>query len=64
MLFFSLFGWFLALRGLALLAVPQLIASAGVSAVGAIAVARIGFGACVLIGNWFTFVGSIAKPRY
>ena len=53
MLFFSLFGWILGLRGLALLAVPQLIASA---------VARIGFGACVLIGNWFTFVGSIAKP--
>jgi hypothetical protein len=55
MLFFFSIGWFLGLRGLALLAVPQLIGSA---------VARIDFGACVLIGNWFTFVGSIVKPRY
>ena len=45
----SLFGWFLALRGLALLAAPQLYQRAAAGAVGALPLVRIGFGALVLI---------------
>jgi len=55
----SLFGWFLALRGLALLV--QLFHRAAVGAVGALPLVRIGFGVLVLIGFWLTFVGWIAK---
>jgi nicotinamidase-related amidase len=58
----SLFGWFLALRGLALLAAPQLYQRAAASSVGALSLVRIGFGALVLNGLWLTFVGWIAKP--
>jgi len=58
----SLFGWFLALRGLALLVAPQLFHRAAVGAVGALPLVRIGFGVLVLIGFWLTFVGWIAKP--
>lgn len=58
----SLFGWFLALRGVALLAVPQLIERGAAGAMGAIPFARIGYGVLVLAGFWLTFVGWIAKP--
>jgi hypothetical protein len=58
----SLFGWFLALRGLALLTMPQLYQRAATGALGALPLVRIGFGALVLIGLWLTFVGWIAKP--
>jgi hypothetical protein len=58
----SLFGWFLALRGLALLAAPQLYQRAAAGAVGALPLVRIGFSALALIGLWLTFVGWIAKP--
>jgi hypothetical protein len=58
----SLFGWFLALRGLVLLAAPQLIARGGTAAMDMIPIVRIGFGLLVLIGLWLTFVGWIAKP--
>jgi hypothetical protein len=58
----SLFGWFLALRGLTLLTVPQLYQRAVASAVEELTLVRIGFGALVLIGLWLTFVGWIAKP--
>jgi hypothetical protein len=40
----SLFGWFLALRGLVLLAAPQLIARGGTAAMDMIPIVRIGFG--------------------
>ena len=57
----SLFGWFLALRGVVLLAAPQLIASAA-AAMNMMPIVQIGFGFLVLIGVWLTFVGWIAKP--
>jgi hypothetical protein len=58
----SLFGWFLALRGLVLLAAPQLIERGAAASIGAIPLVRIGFGVLVLIGLWLTFVGWIARP--
>jgi hypothetical protein len=58
----SLFGWFLALRGLVLLATPQLYQRAAAGAAGVLPLVRIGFGALILIGLWLTFVGWIAKP--
>ncbi|MFY9642837.1 MAG: hypothetical protein WCD20_03955 [Rhodomicrobium sp.] len=64
-IFISLFGWFLALRGLALLAVPEIYAQASEGVMGAavaLTVVRIGFGALVLAGLWLTYVGWIAKP--
>ena len=59
----SLFGWFLALRGIALLAAPHLYESAGIAAMGAIPFVRLGFGLLVLAGLWLTYAGWIAKPR-
>jgi len=58
----SLFGWFLALRGLTLLAAPQLLAHAAAAALTMMPVVLIGFCALVLMGLWLTFVGWIAKP--
>ncbi len=58
----SLFGWFLALRGLALLIVPHLYEKAGIEAMNAISLVRIGFGLLVLAGLWLTYTGWIAKP--
>ena len=58
----SLFGWFLALRGLALLSVPHLYEKAGVEAMNAISLVRIGFGLLVLAGLWLTYTGWIVKP--
>ena len=54
----SLFGWFLALRGLALLSIPHLYEKAGVE----VSLVRIGFGLLVLAGLWLTYTGWIAKP--
>ncbi len=58
----SLFGWFLALRGLVLLAAPQLYERAAYASVGAVLIVRLGFSVLVLVGLWLTFVGWIAKP--
>lgn len=57
----SLFGWFLALRGVALLAAPQLIARGAAAGMSMMPIVQIGFGVLVLIGLWLTFVGWIAK---
>ena len=57
----SLFGWFLALRGLALLSVPHLYEKAGIEAMNAISLVRIGFGLLVLAGLWLTYTGWIEK---
>jgi hypothetical protein len=57
----SLFGWYLALRGLVLLAAPQLIETAAGAAMNMMPIVRIGFSALVLIGLWLTFVGWIAR---
>ena len=58
----SLFGWFLAARGLALLTVPELYEHATEGVAGAVTLVRFGFGALVLAGLWLTYVGWIAKP--
>jgi hypothetical protein len=58
----SLFGWFLALRGLALLVVPHLYEKAGIEAMNAIPLVRIGFGLLVLAALWLAYTGWIAKP--
>jgi hypothetical protein len=59
----SLFGWYLALRGVVLLAAPHLIESAAGAAMNMMAMVRIGFGVLVLIGLWLTFIGWIARAR-
>lgn len=56
----SLFGWFLALRGLVLMAAPQLMERGVALSTGAMPLVRIGFGALVLIGLYLTYVGWIA----
>jgi hypothetical protein len=58
----SLFGWFLALRGVVLMAAPQLIERGATASMNAMPLVRIGFGALVVAGLWLTYVGWIAKP--
>lgn len=61
----SLFGWFLLLRGFALLATPQLIVDAASSATEssspAVGVVRIGFGLLALCGLYLAYVGWVRK---
>jgi hypothetical protein len=57
----SLFGWFLALRGLVLMTAPQLIERGAAASMGAVALVRIFFGALVLVGLYLTYVGWIAR---
>ena len=59
----SLFGWFLALRGLTLLAAPQLIERGAAGAMGSLPLVRVGFALLVLAGLWLTYVGWVARPR-
>ncbi len=58
----SLFGWFLAIRGLILLAAPELIARGAAASLPEVTAVRIGFSILVLVGLWLTYVGWIAKP--
>lgn len=58
----SLFGWFLALRGLVLLVAPQLIAHGADAALNVMPAVRIGFSVLVLAGLWLTYVGWFVKP--
>jgi hypothetical protein len=61
----SLFGWFLLLRGFALLATPQLIVDAAKSATEtsspALGVVRVGFGLLALCGLYLAYVGWVKK---
>jgi hypothetical protein len=57
----SLFGWVLALRGVALLAAPALYERVG-TVLEAVSVIRSIFGVLVAIGIYLTYVGWIAKP--
>ena len=59
----SLFGWFLALRGLVLMAMPNLIERGAAASMDAMSLVRIGFGALVLVGLYLSYVGWLAKPR-
>jgi hypothetical protein len=56
----SLFGWILALRGVLLMAAPDLYERAAMS-MGAISLVRLIFGALVAIGLYLTYVGWFAK---
>jgi uncharacterized protein YjeT (DUF2065 family) len=57
----SLFGWILALRGLVLMAAPELYERAATS-MDAIPLVRVVFGVLVAIGLYLTYVGWLAKP--
>jgi hypothetical protein len=57
----SLFGWILALRGLVLMAAPELYERAAMS-MGAISLVRTFFSVLVAIGFYLTYVGWLAKP--
>jgi len=57
----SLFGWFLALRGLILLTVPEWIMRGGAASMNVVPVVRAGFSILVLVGLWLTYVGWFTK---
>jgi uncharacterized protein YjeT (DUF2065 family) len=57
----SLFGWILALRGLVLMAAPELYERAAMS-MDATPLVRLLFGVLVAIGLYLTYVGWLAKP--
>jgi len=59
----SLLGWFLAVRGVLLLTVPQAVTSAGNALTGPVsyALVRVFFAALTLVGLYLTYVGWIAK---
>jgi hypothetical protein len=57
----SLFGWYLALRGLVLLGAPELYAHASSASMNMLPVIRVGFGLLTLMGIWLTFVGWIKR---
>ena len=61
----SLFGWFLLLRGFALLATPQLIVKGAETATAtsdlALGVVRVGFGLLALCGLYLAYVGWVKK---
>ena len=57
----SVFGWILALRGLLLMAAPELYERAAMS-MDSIPLVRLIFGVLVAIGLYLTYVGWLAKP--
>jgi uncharacterized protein YjeT (DUF2065 family) len=57
----SLFGWILALRGLVLMAAPELYNRAA-AAMTSVVLVRLMFGVLVAIGLYLTYVGWIAEP--
>jgi hypothetical protein len=57
----SLFGWFLALRGLALMAAPQLYESAAMS-INSVLLARLIFCVIAAGGLYLAYVGWLTKP--
>jgi hypothetical protein len=58
----SLLGWFLAIRGVVLLAAPGLIEHAAAASAHATTLVRLGFGILIVIGLYLTYVGWIARP--
>jgi hypothetical protein len=61
----SLFGWFVALRGLMMMALPSGIesgAGATISSPGLVLVARIFFLLLTAMGLWLTYVGWLSPP--
>ena len=56
----SLFGWFVAVRGLAMMAVPSAIETGAVDTIsspGLLLAARVIFGLLTVMGLWLTYVG-------
>jgi hypothetical protein len=67
----SLFGWFVALRGVTLMAFPATIETGAgdtLASPGLLLVARIFFGWMTVMGWWLTYVGwrrvTTAPPKY
>ncbi len=61
----SLFGWFLALRGVFLLVAPQLYqraTSAAATSTNLMLLSHVFFGLISVIGLWLTYFGWVAKP--
>jgi hypothetical protein len=59
----SLLGWFLAIRGIFILAIPDVYDSAGKSLEqNALPLVRAIFAGLALIGLYLTYVGWVAKP--
>ena len=59
----SVFGWFVALRGTAMMAIPNAIetgAGETIASPGLLFAARIFFGLLTVMGLWLTYVGWIA----
>lgn len=59
----SLFGWFVALRGLAMMAIPSTIESGAVETIanpGLMIAARVFFLLLTAMGGWLTYVGWVA----
>jgi hypothetical protein len=59
----SLLGWFLGLRGLVLLTMPQLITHGATVSMNAVPLVQLGFGTFSLLGLWLSYVGWIAKLK-
>jgi hypothetical protein len=63
----SLFGWFVALRGLGLIAIPTTVRSAVDATMlssGALVAARVFFALLALLGLWLTYAGWFTRPRW
>jgi hypothetical protein len=61
----SLVGWFVAVRGLAMMAVPSAIETGAgdtISSPGLLLAARVFFGLLTAMGLWLTYVGWLAPP--
>ncbi|GLE50863.1 hypothetical protein ATCCBAA256_04500 [Mycobacterium montefiorense] len=59
----SLLGWFLAIRGILILAIPDVYDAAGKSMEeNAIPLVRAIFAGIALVGLYLTYVGWVAKP--
>ncbi len=60
----SLLGWFLVIRGLLILAIPNVYDSAGnAMEQNAVPLVRAIFASVALVGLYLTYVGWIAKPK-
>jgi hypothetical protein len=58
----SLFGWYLALRGLVLLAAPEPLSRVATAGVDSVVGVRVGFSALPFAGAWLTWVGWCTPP--
>jgi hypothetical protein len=59
----SVLGWIMVLRGVVLLAFPNVFMSIANDVIGAETIWRIAFGGLTLVGLYLTYVGWIARPK-